>query len=804
MAKSENELVGKAKPSTGLINEIQRSDLADRLTLIAPDLKLELLKEWITPGPPVSGQPATIRFRIRNIGQKPALDFKTHLYMDGVQVESWEFDHIDEKEDLAHQYQPLLPGQATRTFEYVTSPLKGIHTLRWVVDAENEVVEQSEANNIFETLITSVSKQELPDLTAKVIDPTGPVEIGQEVALKVKVTNQGQTEVVNPFWVFVKSNEKHIITQEIPKLKAYESIILEKLIKSVTKDNKRIDVEVDAYNEINESNKNNNSYTMHLEFAAVDLEVADYRIIPSIQNNGRPVISFDIRNKGKVDAIRPFSAHLYEISGGSTPQDDIIQLSNKQLPKAGETLTVTLPIKGWDYETGKIYVATKAERQFVLQVDPEFVYQKTLDGKSQILITISLYDVYKPLLQASVSTSGNLPDAYFFTFPGTSESGVIRKKIFAYTEISKESENGGGGTSGGSGSSDIDWAKPFVETGKWIKSLFTDETDDIVRDVINRLEQHEIRALNDDQLVDMIEKLFDGPTLDEDENAANKVLDALPPKRFSNVISKLGGLSSIDDEIDGEEWKDTLNIVSTTGQHLSLQGKLDLIEGLFYTTTYDAEERAIINLVKSMSRDERWEILQKPGFSKEDFDDQVDGSEWDELETLLDAAKIEVEHSVTPIQQTSPRSCWAAATTMLVNWKSGMSTGIQDVVASAGAYFLAIYKKSFAVPPVGIMRDEELQFYTALGLIVEKGQSPTIESWRKILKDNGPISVTVRLGIPHALVITSLEGDGTPNGTFITYIDPLDGRSHRVVFTNFLMLYDGSANWPLQIIYNSP
>jgi subtilase family serine protease len=278
MANSGNELVGRrAKPLTGFPNELDRN-WGDRLILIAPDLRLELPQDWITPTPPTNGQAATIHFRIRNIGQKPALDFTTYLFMDGVHVGSWVFHHIDEKEDPAHQYRPLYSGQATETFEYVTSPLKGTHTLRWVVDAENEVPEQSEANNIFDTLITAVSKQHLPDLTAKVIEPTGPVEIGQGATLKVKVTNQGQTDVVHPFWVFVKSNGLNIITQEISTLKAYESIILERPIKSVGQKTDRIDVEVDVYNEISESNKNNNSYTTHLEFTAVDLEVANGRL----------------------------------------------------------------------------------------------------------------------------------------------------------------------------------------------------------------------------------------------------------------------------------------------------------------------------------------------------------------------------------------------------------------------------------------------------------------------------------------------------------------------------------------------
>jgi hypothetical protein len=169
-------------------------------------------------------------------------------------------------------------------------------------------------------------------------------------------------------------------------------------------------------------------------------------------------------------------------------------------------------------------------------------------------------------------------------------------------------------------------------------------------------------------------------------------------------------------------------------------------------------------------------------------------------------AQIKVAHKVNPIAQPSEMSCWAAAATMLVNWKSGINRSIPQVVALAGPRFVQIYNSSFATPSIGINQTDEDEFYKSLNLKVVRHSNPTIKSWSDILTKHGPLSVTVDAvpgrGFIHALLVTALDGDGTAKNTIVTYIDPAGGHKRDVRFEEFLQLYEGSAEWPLQIIYN--
>ena len=51
-------------------------------------------------------------------------------------------------------------------------------------------------------------------------------------------------------------------------------------------------------------------------------------------------------------------------------------------------------------------------------------------------------------------------------------------------------------------------------------------------------------------------------------------------------------------------------------------------------------------------------------------------------------------------------------------------------------------------------------------------QSYTIEGWRELLEQNGPLWLGVAVPSGHAVVITGLSGDGTPEGTIVRYDDP--------------------------------
>lgn len=175
--------------------------------------------------------------------------------------------------------------------------------------------------------------------------------------------------------------------------------------------------------------------------------------------------------------------------------------------------------------------------------------------------------------------------------------------------------------------------------------------------------------------------------------------------------------------------------------------------------------------------------------------------------TRTDAQPVKIEHTVQPIKQPSTWSCWAAAATMIYNWRlGGIQQDIETVVGLAGPKYVQLFKDSFPPKNSGISAIDEEAFYKALPMSVIKGLNPSVDGWAKILNDKGPLSITVDAKPPtgtiHALVVTGLDGDGTTNNTIITYIDPGDGMQRSVPFEYFNTLYQGSANWPLQIIHN--
>jgi hypothetical protein len=112
---------------------------------------------------------------------------------------------------------------------------------------------------------------------------------------------------------------------------------------------------------------------------------------------------------------------------------------------------------------------------------------------------------------------------------------------------------------------------------------------------------------------------------------------------------------------------------------------------------------------------------------------------------LSESNRVNVKNGVIPIAQPSQMSCWAAAATMIYNWKSGMNRSIADVVALAGPRFTAIYKASFANPPQGISPPDEAAFYQTINLRVIQRQNPTIQSWGDLLQQHG-LSIGVRSG----------------------------------------------------------
>ncbi|MCX2744117.1 hypothetical protein OO013_09585 [Mangrovivirga sp. M17] len=172
--------------------------------------------------------------------------------------------------------------------------------------------------------------------------------------------------------------------------------------------------------------------------------------------------------------------------------------------------------------------------------------------------------------------------------------------------------------------------------------------------------------------------------------------------------------------------------------------------------------------------------------------------------SIVKSSSVRVDYevsSVPAIKQPYSMACWATAYTMLYSWKKKQSFTILDALSRfpSSNNYVKIFREN-----KGINEVEEQKFYDLVGLNVIQGLNPSIKGWFSLLKENGPLSITVDsnppLGTIHALVIIGINGDGSDK-TKIKYIDPGDGGVHEVSFSKFISLYEGSSKWSNQIIH---
>ena len=205
----------------------------------------------------------------------------------------------------------------------------------------------------------------------------------------------------------------------------------------------------------------------------------------------------------------------------------------------------------------------------------------------------------------------------------------------------------------------IEWLIHAIESlGNAIVDLFNATDDDYARNEINGLKCAEIKAKSDAYWIEKFGHLIDGPTGDDDELAMLKVLKCLPASRVVTIVHHFG-LEDFMDEFQGAEW-DTLvvrlrecgllsfadwdddasrlfitkNKKSTLAQ-LSITDIVQLCHNLFSGSCGDDDENAIIRLISSQDLCKVKTILSIPYISFEEFDDNVDGEEWDKLSAIL-------------------------------------------------------------------------------------------------------------------------------------------------------------------------
>lgn len=95
---------------------------------------------------------------------------------------------------------------------------------------------------------------------------------------------------------------------------------------------------------------------------------------------------------------------------------------------------------------------------------------------------------------------------------------------------------------------------------------FADWDDDATREYIAQTPCATLNSLPLDDIKTLLQNLFDGPTLDEDERAIITLIKCLTPARVQELVAEPGfSVSDFDDEVDQEEWTELRHIFGSMG-----------------------------------------------------------------------------------------------------------------------------------------------------------------------------------------------------------------------------------------------
>lgn len=148
---------------------------------------------------------------------------------------------------------------------------------------------------------------------------------------------------------------------------------------------------------------------------------------------------------------------------------------------------------------------------------------------------------------------------------------------------------------------------------------------------------------------------------------------------------------------------------------------------------------------------------------------------------------FDIRYDVQLIPQLTAMSCWAAGCAMIVGWRDQISLSPQEI-ANAARYFKQ-YKEG--------LQAEDTKILKIWGFVTEPLQTFTIQGFKELLEDYGPLWVASVTPGPHIRVVTGMYGDGSPGNTFLRINDPWDramkvyqkgnkGSQYEEKYTEFL------------------
>lgn len=122
----------------------------------------------------------------------------------------------------------------------------------------------------------------------------------------------------------------------------------------------------------------------------------------------------------------------------------------------------------------------------------------------------------------------------------------------------------------------------------------------------------------------------------------------------------------------------------------------------------------------------------------------------------------------------------------MLRWKNGLPLSELDVAKMAGSDFETAFLND-----KGLKGSEISRFATSLGLTTEAPQTYLPSGYETLLKTYGPLWVGSSLDAGtsnarrHVRVLRGIKGDGGPNTTTMSVLDPAGGRNYEVSYKTF-------------------
>lgn len=132
-----------------------------------------------------------------------------------------------------------------------------------------------------------------------------------------------------------------------------------------------------------------------------------------------------------------------------------------------------------------------------------------------------------------------------------------------------------------------------------------------------------------------------------------------------------------------------------------------------------------------------------------------------------------VEVGIVPlVPQSQSMSCWLAGTAMMYGWLISRGSGVCLSEAEILRYLPQDLRQLYT-NNTGLQADDT-RIFGRFGLVTDPPQSYTVEAWRRMPIDYGPLLVASEVnGGAHFRVIVGISGDGTTQeGTILTINDP--------------------------------